>query len=138
MKPDAWVTSWLNHRPVSRPWEQWEDYKAGLYQPHYTFGDIENSRQLLSEPDRFSDAATEMVGEWPNAAIQNLSNMWSGRNAWVGQATCLYVHGSPAAATRDAWSSMTEQAHINANRAAVQVRTVWERRRDGGETLFTV
>ena len=101
-------------------------------------GHARQSEQLLGDVDRFYDAATEMLREWPTAARHNLDYMWSGRNAWVGQATCTYVHGAPAAATRHAWAHLSAWQQRAANAVAVQVRTERERGKRGSETLFAV
>lgn len=118
------------------PWHNWEDFHAGLYSTAaYTAEDVERSVALLSDADAFGEAAYEMVNAWPNAALHNLHHMWSGRNAWIGQASCLYVHGSPALATREAWGTLSNDQQRTANRVATMVRERWERNKDD-QTLF--
>lgn len=115
----------------------WEDWKAGLYFPTYTTEHVTASVCLLADPDAFFETAREMVREWPHSATHNLRNMWTGRNAWVGQASCLYAHGSPAAATREAWGRLTLPQQTAANATARAVRDEWEVS-DVSQTLFVV
>lgn len=124
---------------MSDPWEAWEDYAAGFYDPGIpTAMHIADSKTLLTDPDRFFDTAREMMDHWVNSSTHNLEFMWSGRNAWVGQAACLYAHGANPAATRAAWGQMTGTQQETANAVATKARQEWEGVRDGRETLFGV
>jgi hypothetical protein len=119
------------------PWVTWEDYLEGMYWPQWTSDHVCSSEDLLADPDLFLEVAREMVRMWPVAAYHNLRNMWSGRNAWVGQASCLYAHGAPAGATRAAWGTLTIDQQRAANAIAERVRIEWEQR-DVSQTLFAV
>jgi hypothetical protein len=118
-------------------WERWEDYQAGLYDR-----DMDEERQrdaavLLADPDRFREAAKEMIRSWPFAAIHNLERMPHSRNAWVGQATCRYSVGATSADTKVAWGTLTNAEQRAANEVAIGVRESWDKeRRDGAQTLF--
>lgn len=118
-------------------WTDWEDFAAGLYSATYRAGHVTASASLLANPDAFYETAREMIREWPNAAHHNLRNLWTGRNAWVGQASCLYAVGSPATATREAWGTLTLLQQAAANAAAKAVRIEWEVP-DVRQTLFAV
>ncbi len=120
---------------LSMPWSEWEDYLQGMYRSAWTPESVDASRSLLTDPDQFYEVAREMLRHWPHAAQQNLRHMWSGRNAWLGQASCLYCHAAPAGATREAWGRMTNAEQTSANLIARQVRTEWEGG-DRAETLF--
>lgn len=124
---------------MNAPWEAWEDYAAGFYNPGVpTAMHVADSKALLCDPDRFFDAAAEMLHHWENSAVHNIQYLWTGRNAWIGQATCLYTHGAPPTATREAWGAMTEPQRDTANAVATKARHEWEGRQDGRETLFAV
>lgn len=118
------------------PWHSWEDYRHGLYVVAYNWEDVTNSVALLSDPDQFREVALEMVREWPVAAHQNLLHMWSGRKAWIGQASCLYAHGAPGAATREAWGMLSDPQRRVANRTAEAVRERWAKGVQDAEALF--
>lgn len=107
-------------------WTGWEDWDNGLYLPAFTDLHVEDSVALLTDPDRFAETAAEMIREWPVSARHNLAALDTGRNAWVGQASCLYSHGSPGAATRQAWAVLSDTQRRDANTVASGVRERWE------------
>ena len=120
-------------------WDEWEDYAAGFYNPTIpTAMHTADSLELLCDPQRFYDTAWEMLRHWESSAVHNLDYMVSGRNSWVGQATCLYSHGASPPATRQAWGQMTSKQQETANAVASKVRKEWEEAHHGRETLFTV
>ena len=132
-----WRGTWTG--ATLKPWTEWEDYAAGLYQRHYTARDVERSRALLEDPNRFAAEAADVLVRWPNASIHNLRYLWTGRNAWLGQAACCYAHRAPAVATREAWGMMTHDSQKIANRVAKDIRSQWEKgAQHGGQTLFAV
>ncbi len=95
-----------------------------------------DSIRLLADTDRFYDTATEMLQAWPNSAVHNLVYLWTGRNAWIGQASCLYAHNAPSGATREAWGMISNDKQRAANTVARCVREEWEDKADGRQTLF--
>lgn len=107
-------------------WDDWEDWLAGMYEPTNSEDWLAAAR-LLRDPDQFREAAREMIREWPHATRHNLGHMWSGRNAWVGQATCCYSLGLTAADTRRAWGTMSLGDQWTANQVARDIRAEWER-----------
>lgn len=122
---------------MESPWDDWEDYAAGFYKSSVpTAMHVADSFELLTTPDKFMATAMEMLAHWANSAVHNLEFMWSGRNAWIGQASCLYGHGAPPSATREAWGQMTGSQQETANAVAAQARREWEASRDGSKTLF--
>lgn len=114
-------------------WERWEDYRAGFYRP--ATGDTAGPLALLSDPDAFYETAREMVREWPASAKHNLSYMWTGRNAWIGQAACVYSLSCTAADVRLAWGQMSNAQQRAANKIAVRVRDEWERSEADAQVL---
>lgn len=107
------------------PWDNWEDWKAGLYLSEYTTEQVTCSLHLLTSPTEFREVAREMLQAWPNAADHNLRHLPSGHNSWIGQASCMYAHGAPSVATRIAWGMMTNAAQGAANRVAYRVLDEW-------------
>jgi hypothetical protein len=112
---------------VIAPWIEWEDWQAGLYSAGTDPDRVADSARLLRDPGAFKEAAREMFREWPTAPRQTLKHMWSGRNAWVGQAACCYAHGATAADTRAAWGTLNNTDQVVANAVARQVRIEWEK-----------
>jgi uncharacterized protein (DUF2384 family) len=120
------------------PFETWEDFTAGMYRPRLDRAQVWLSRALLRDQEAFIQAATEMLREWPIAAMQNIHHMWSGRNAWVGQATCCYSVGSTSAETRAAWGDLVNAEQRAANEAARLVRAAWEKGQRDAQTSFAL
>lgn len=119
------------------PWDEWEDYAAGFYDPGVpTAVHARDSRDLLCDPNQFHAVAHEMLRHWANSAVHNIQHMETGRNAWIGQASCLYAHGAPPSATRQAWGEMTPGQQETANAVAARVRQEWEEAQRGSQTLF--
>lgn len=119
-------------------WNEWEDYHAGLYKPDRNRDLERQAADLLRDADQFREAAIEMLREWPNSAQHNLDHMWSGRNAWLGQATACYVYGATAADTRAAWGTLTNTEQRAANEIARLVRERWERERKDAQTVLGI
>ena len=117
-------------------YQVWEDYLAGMYAMDWDYDRQVEAAALLADPDQFYEVATEMLREWPNAARHNLHYLWSGRNAWIGQASCCYSLGATAADTRAAWGTLSNVQQNTANAVAKRVRLKWERTwRDAQTTL---
>ena len=121
---------------MTQHWIDWEDYQAGMYDARLLDVNVSAAAFLLTDPGGFHESAREMLREWPRSAHQNLHFMWSGRNAWVGQATCCYSVGATAAETRHAWGSLTNQQQDRANAVARLVRAEWAKGVHDAETLF--
>lgn len=123
---------------MTMAWSSWEDWNAGLYAQHKPdTAQVFESRALLCDPDEFIEVAREMVRAWPNSARQNLHHMWSGRRAWLGQASCCYSRGSSAGETRQAWGLMTDADQRTANAVAgIVIEEFHKEVIDGAETLF--
>lgn len=124
---------------TTMPWLDWEDYRAGMYRTTSAPDPdrVRESAFLLTDPGGFRETAREMIRQWPNAARQNLDHMWTGRNAWIGQAACCYAHGATSAETRAAWGTLTNSQQIAANQVARTLRD--ERAKeviDGAQTVF--
>lgn len=119
-------------------WDHWEDYQHGLYRPVLDAARSELSLALLRDPGYFEEVSREMLREWPNSARHNLTHMWSGRNAWIGQASCCYAHGATSADTRAAWGLLTNAEQIAANSVARAVRFVWERGEHDAQTALAL
>lgn len=110
------------------PWIKWEDWQAGMYRPGLPDPiRVADSYRLLRDPGGFAEVAREMIREWPNAARQNIHNLWTGRNAWLGQASCCYAHGATSIDTRAAWGELTSHEQTAANTVAAAVRAAWEK-----------
>ena len=118
------------------PWNEWEDYAAGLYTTRAWQAMSKESVLLLTSPEGFWECALEMVREWPKAAEQNIGRHETGHRAWIGQATCCYSHGATSEETKRAWGGLTNDQQDAANKVADAVKEAYLYGRNRGQALF--
>ena len=122
---------------MTNGWDDWEDYNEGMYERRAIRESmVVLSVDLLSDPDQFLEVGAEMVRVWGNAARQNLVNISTGKQAWIGQASCCYAHGATAEETKAAWGRMSNWSQVGANRVADVIEGVFLRGRNDAKTLF--
>lgn len=106
----------------------WEDYKSGMYSDF----DKETEYKLVTQAIlclKNPELAMIMVTvNWPKSAAENLSNKQQNRKAWLGQAACCLIYGSPEHCTREAWKLLTNEERNLANQIAQKTIEQWERR----------
>lgn len=107
--------------------EKWEDFKAGLYDKSCEYYDekLQMSYEVLKNKELFYEVAKECVKEWHYSAWQNLSDPNINYQAWIGQASCCFNHGSPAYVTIEAWWMLSEEERKSANEIADKVMVEW-------------
>jgi len=121
---------------TSQPWDNWEDYAAGLYGRSFRPGAILDSVRLLSSADEFAETAREMIRAWPGAAAHNLRLLRTGCRAWVGQSSCCYHHGATAIETAAAWGRLSNVTQDRANKIAASAAAEYMMGGLRAETLF--
>ena len=118
---------------IWKPYNEWEDYKNGMYNTTIKKSEKEiedlsfKARDLLSDKMEFYNKAKEMLYKWTCAADVNLSIASRNRQSWVGQATCSYVHGIPEYITKYGWRLLSMTQQIEANEIADQIIELWVR-----------
>lgn len=113
-----------------RPYTEWEDYKAGMYQessPEHRGQLIAAAALLLADQHKLLAAMRSVTIEWRVASDANLHEYPNNR-AWLGQAACCYATGATEDLTRSAWGVLTDQQRVLANAVADQVIDEWRRR----------
>jgi hypothetical protein len=108
------------------PYQQWEDYRAGMFSGRQSDSGMDASVQLLSRVERCRPAMLRVVREWPVATAVNLTNPALNQKAWLGQAACCLSVGSSADETKRAWWSLTEAERLRANACAYEVIAEWQ------------
>lgn len=114
---------------VFHPWQEWEDYRAGMWRAVAVTAKAEAACRVLGDPDVFYNAACDMLRDWPKAAEHNLTNTDQNRRAWIGQATCCYLTGASEQDTRNAWWLLLLDERDAANAVADRVIAEWEAER---------
>jgi hypothetical protein len=108
----------------------WEDYQNGMYSGSMVNIEylLPKAIELLSDDCLFFQKGLEMILNWKICTDYNLTNTSLNRRAWIGQATCCYVHKVPEIITRLAWSEMEEISQIKANAKANKIIKIYEER----------
>lgn len=124
---------------VYRPYWEWEDHAAGLYDPASNLNaEASAAQQLLADPARLEPAMRAAVAAWPKSAEHQLTNPEQNRRAWVGQSACRHAVGAAALATRAAWSHLTDAERAAANCCADQIIAEWVEAHTTTPPLFTL
>ena len=102
--------------------ENWEDYKGGMYSCTWTNEqeyDLRlKAKTLLTNSMEFTKTIKLVFRDWAICTKQNLTNVSCNRRAWIGQASCCYKYGVPELITRMAWGELSEMEMNEANRVA--------------------
>ena len=69
-----------------------------------------------------------VVAEWPNSCLNALTDYALNRKAWIGHAACALALRCPEDITRQAWSLLTNEQRVLANRQADRAILTWEMR----------
>jgi hypothetical protein len=114
-------------------YEEWEDFQNGMYRiPNIEDEKLINkSIELLSNCDLFLETAKNMTYDWPISTHVNLSNTSCNRYAWIGQASCCYLYGSPELITRQSWGLLNDMQKNKANLVAEKIIISYETKDKG-------
>lgn len=113
------------------PWHQMEEYlpNGGMWaipaaSDRARF--IRESAALMMNRKHFENAMRLALDEWPRSVSVALTTPGMNRRAWIGQAGCFLVTGSPEETTRLGWHTLTDREQRHANSAADLVISEWE------------
>lgn len=109
----------------------WEDYQNGMYDSYDLNKKeslINESINLLTDLNKFYKTMNIIIKKWKISTKVNLTNLETNRKAWLGQAACCYNHNCPETLTRIAWSRLTTEQQIKANKTAQKIITEYERK----------
>ncbi|MBR5835566.1 MAG: hypothetical protein IKY66_05315 [Bacteroidales bacterium] len=118
---------------VYHPYWLWEDAK--MYHPPMIgmieTGETKEERwqkaiDLLTNSERFYTTAKDMMKAFPYACEHNLTNTTMNRIAYIGQASCFFLHGLVEEEVRGAWGYLTEEQRNEANETARKTLEEWE------------
>ena len=111
-------------------YEQWEDYRAGMFDSRITDTDVATCRSVLRDEGACREAMERVIQEWPIATAVNLTNSGANRRAWLGQAACCLHAGATSSATKRAWWQLSTDHQTAANVIAEEVIALWEQTRE--------
>lgn len=120
------------------PWYELEEYlpRGGMWavpspgmRPVY----IEESANLMANPDRFYRSMLRAIHEWPKSVAQALTTPGLNQRAWLGHAGCFLATGSPEETTRLGWHQLDTSEQYGANLAADSAIAEWRKRQAKGD-----
>lgn len=111
------------------PYWMWEEIKYNMW------GTVPNKFEMLEWAVEFTGDANlygewmvNVVNDWHYSCRHNLSNTTQNRKAWIGHAACAYANKCPEDIVRRAWSHLSEEQQVDANKKADQAIKLWEKR----------
>jgi hypothetical protein len=109
-------------------WEM-EDVENGMYSNKINKMQIEKSKNLLANINKFNDTIDLVFKNWKVSTAVNLSNKSINRKAWIGQASCLFLCKSNEKETKTAWFQLSDEQREMANKIAElkikQFEAIW-------------
>ena len=131
-------------RRAWRNWQEWECFKAGLYDTTAPDGmrPLEARiayRDFLGDTPRFEAALARVLDEWPTSCEHFLTNEYINRIAWLGQASMCIATGVPSV-FRAGFCLLDRNQQANANSVAEKWLRIWLdrfRAGDGEPILLT-
>lgn len=115
---------------IYHTWDEWECYPAGFYESRPANKNLSDDdcreiyRSLLSDTERFEEAAERVIREWPNSTEHYLSNERMNRVAWIGQAALCLAEGIPSR-FRGGYMKLTPDEREAADAVALKVLNRW-------------
>lgn len=130
---------------VYHPIKKWEEIT------HNMWGEVKNKKKILQRAIEFTGNHTlygsymfKVIKEWPISCENALTDYRLNRRAWIGHAACALAIKCPEDITREAWSKLSDEQRLLANKEADRAIAEWEHsyaqskhiRKDVGETLL--
>lgn len=112
---------------VYHPFDKWEEVKFNMW------GNVKDKKEYLARAIDFTANHAEygfymnrVVNEWPVSCENALTDYSINRKAWVGHAACALAFQCPEDIIRLAWSHLTDEQQLLANREAERAIQSWE------------
>jgi hypothetical protein len=112
---------------VYHPYWDWEEIDFNMW------GNVDDKDKYLKWAIEFTGDAElygsymmDVAREWTKSCQHNLSNRTQNRKAWIGHAACAKAYGCPEHIVRQAWSHLSEEQQIAANKKADEAIEYWE------------
>lgn len=117
-------------KQIFHPYQDWEGYKSGMYEPCKLgrADRVTSAKLLLSNPEKLYESMTRVTFEWPKETEHVLSDPAISHHAWLGQSACNISEGVREDETREAWGYLTSSQRRAANKVADRVDREWRER----------
>jgi hypothetical protein len=112
---------------VYHPVSKWEELK------HNMWGDVKDKKKFFkmaldftSDHKLYGSYMIKVANEWQYSCENALTDYRLNRRAWIGHAACALAIGCPEDITREAWSKLTDEQRLLANKEADRAIAHWE------------
>lgn len=113
--------------PIERiyhPYNLWEDFKNGFYDPHDE-SKIPLVIEMFSCEYKTRINMEYVIYNWKYSCEHNLTNQSLNRIAWLGQSACCVYAKVPSKTTMQAWNLLDEKTQNTANKIAQETIDKW-------------
>ncbi len=103
------------------PWDQWEDYKNGMWRKLIREDEPEFLRlaiEFTGDWVRYGEAMGEVMAAWPRTMLNSLTNKSINRRAFLGHCAVSFKINCPEYITRQAWALLTNEQRFYADEIA--------------------
>lgn len=114
---------------VYYPYQQWEDYKFGMWRKLHASEENEFEERAVKftgDAELYGAFMIAAIMEWPFGCEHNLTCSGMNRQAWTGHAAACIAINSPEYITRQAWWKLTQDQQDKANAKADLAIQIWE------------
>ncbi len=115
------------HKRIYHPFQLWEEIPANMW------GDVTNRKEHLARAIEFTgnyklygEYMRRVASEWKFSCENALTDETLNKRAWIGHAACAMAIGCPEDITRKAWSKLTDEQRLLANKEATRAIRSWE------------
>lgn len=114
---------------VYHPYWMWEEVLHNMWgTTSEKFAMLDWAINFTGDAEKYGSWMLKVVDDWEYSCQHNLSNKTQNRKAWIGHAACAYANKCPEDIVRKAWSHLSEQQQIDANKKAEEAILIWEKR----------
>ena len=115
-------------RQIYHPVQQWEELA------HNMWGKVADRNAYIQRAIRFTGNHIEygrymcrVCQEWPISTENAFTDPYLNHRAWVGHAACALAFNCPEDIVRQAWSYLTDEQKLLANKEASRAIADWKR-----------
>lgn len=112
---------------VYHPYWAWEEIKYNMW------GGVTDRKlylrraiELTGDHKKYGRFMMKVIDKWPISCENALTDQYINRKAWLGHAACALAIECPEDITREAWSKLTNEQQLLANKKAEQAIQAWE------------
>lgn len=114
---------------VYHQYDRWEEMQHGMWdEPANKKAQMQMAIEFMSDHELFGSYMDRVINEWQISCENALTDYNLNQKAWLGQAACALAMRMPESVTRAAWSKLTYEQQLLANKQAKQSILAWTNR----------